>query len=67
MALTSMKELLKWATEKNRAICGLNVNNMELVQAITEAAAEEKAGAEEVSAEPVPLVALSASPSQEPH
>ncbi|MCL2846577.1 MAG: ketose-bisphosphate aldolase [Firmicutes bacterium] len=35
-----MKEILKWATEQNRAVCAFNVTNMELVQAITEAAAE---------------------------
>lgn len=42
MKLVTSKELLKWATKNNKAVCAFNVNNMELVQAITAAADELK-------------------------
>ena len=38
--LVTGKELLEWATKHNKAICAFNVNNMELIQAVTEAADE---------------------------
>jgi len=38
--LTTTKKLFDWATKNNRAICAFNVNNMELIQAITETANE---------------------------
>lgn len=38
--LATGKELLEWATKHNKAICAFNVNNMELIQAITEGADE---------------------------
>jgi len=41
--LTTVKELLSDAQKRNKAVCAFNVNNMELVQAITEAANELKA------------------------
>ena len=38
--LATVKDLLAWATENNRAVCGFNVNNMELIQSVTRAADE---------------------------
>ena len=40
MKLVTLKELLDWAVKKNRAVCAFNVNNMELIQAVTETANE---------------------------
>ena len=40
MKLATTKELLAWANKNNRAVCAFNVNNMELIQAITETANE---------------------------
>ena len=42
MNIVTSAEILKWASTHNRAICAFNVNNMELIQAITEAADELK-------------------------
>ncbi|MDR0461953.1 MAG: class II fructose-1,6-bisphosphate aldolase [Christensenellaceae bacterium] len=44
MKIVSSKELLILAKKRNRAICAFNVNNMELIQAITSAADETKTG-----------------------
>lgn len=38
--LVNTKELFAWAEKNNKAICAFNVNNMELIQAVTEAANE---------------------------
>ena len=38
--ILTVKEILDWAQKHNKAVCAFNVNNMELVQAVTEAAAE---------------------------
>jgi fructose-bisphosphate aldolase class II len=38
MKLKTTKQLFDWAKKHNRAICAFNVNNMELIQAVTEAA-----------------------------
>ncbi|MCL2569609.1 MAG: ketose-bisphosphate aldolase [Firmicutes bacterium] len=38
--LSTVAELLQWATKNNRAVCAFNVNNMELIQAVTSAADE---------------------------
>jgi len=38
--LTTTKKLFDWARKNNRAICAFNVNNMELIQAVTETANE---------------------------
>jgi len=38
--LATVKELLEWAQKHNRAVCAFNVNSMEFVQAVTEAADE---------------------------
>ena len=43
MALVNTKEMFKKAYEGGYAIGAFNVNNMEIVQAITEACKEEKA------------------------
>lgn len=40
MKLATLKELTDWAAKHNRAICAFNVNNMELIQAVTETANE---------------------------
>ena len=40
MKLTPTKQLLDWAKKRNRAVCAFNVNNMELIQAVTSAADE---------------------------
>jgi len=40
MKLITTKELFDWANSHNKAICAFNVNNMELIQAVTEAADE---------------------------
>ena len=40
MKPATIKELLEIAKKKNKAICAFNVNNMELIQAITETAEE---------------------------
>ena len=42
MALVTTKEMFKKAYEGNYAVGAFNINNMEIIQAITEAAAEEK-------------------------
>ena len=42
MALVTTKEMFKKAYEGKYAIGAFNINNMEIIQAITEAAAEEK-------------------------
>ena len=42
MALVTTKEMFKKAYEGGYAIGAFNINNMEIIQAITEAAAEEK-------------------------
>jgi len=42
MKLVTTKELLAWAKKNNRAVCAFNVNNMELIQAVTEVANEMK-------------------------
>ena len=43
MALVTTKEMFKKAYEGGYAIGAFNVNNMEIVQGITEAAQEQKA------------------------
>ena len=40
MKLVTVKELLDWAENNNRAVVAFNVNNMELIQAVTETADE---------------------------
>jgi len=40
MPLVTTKTLFDWANKRKRAICAFNVNNMELIQAITETANE---------------------------
>lgn len=40
MPLVTTKTLFEWADKHQKAICAFNVNNMELIQAITEAANE---------------------------
>ena len=42
MAIISTKEMFKKAYANNYAVGAFNINNMEIVQAVTEAAAEEK-------------------------
>lgn len=42
MPLVTTKKLFAWANKNQRAICAFNVNNMELIQAITETANEMK-------------------------
>ena len=42
MALVTTKEMFKKAYEGGYAIGAFNINNMEIIQAITEAAAEEQ-------------------------
>ena len=42
MPLVTTKKLFAWAAVNKRAICAFNVNNMELIQAITETADEMK-------------------------
>ena len=42
MALVTTKEMFKKAYAGGYAIGAFNINNMEIIQAITEAAAEEK-------------------------
>ena len=42
MPLTTTKALFDWADKNQKAICAFNVNNMELIQAITETAIEMK-------------------------
>jgi len=42
MKLVTTKELLAWAAKNNKAVCAFNVNNMELIQAVTEVANEMK-------------------------
>ena len=42
MALVSSKEMLMKARKGNYAVGGFNVNNMEIIQGITEAAIQEK-------------------------
>ena len=42
MALVTTKEMFKKAYEGGYAIGAFNINNMEIIQAITDAAAEEK-------------------------
>lgn len=42
MPLVTTKKLFSWATKNGKAICAFNVNNMELIQAITETANEMK-------------------------
>lgn len=37
--LSTVADLLQWATDNNRAVCAFNVNNMELIQAVTDSAA----------------------------
>lgn len=43
MPLVTSKELLQWAREERFAVGAFNANNMEMVQAIVEAAEEERA------------------------
>ncbi|MCL2587484.1 MAG: ketose-bisphosphate aldolase [Firmicutes bacterium] len=40
MKLSTTKELFVWANKHQRAVCAFNVNNMELIQAVTTAADE---------------------------
>ena len=40
MKPVTTKKLLEWAVKHNRAVCAFNVNNMELVQAVTSTADE---------------------------
>ena len=40
MPLVTTKTLFDWANQRKKAICAFNVNNMELIQAITETANE---------------------------
>ena len=42
MAIVTSKEMFKKAYEGGYAVGAFNINNMEIIQAITEAAAEEK-------------------------
>jgi len=40
MKLSTVSELLEWASKNNKAVCAFNVNNMELIQAVTQTADE---------------------------
>jgi len=40
MELAKTSDILKWAMDNKKAVCAFNVNNMELLQAVTEAASE---------------------------
>lgn len=42
MAIISTKEMFKKAYANHYAVGAFNINNMEIIQAVTEAAAEEK-------------------------
>lgn len=40
MSLVTTKELLDWAAKNNKAVCAFSLSNMEVIQAVTEAANE---------------------------